>query len=286
MASVVEFMPAGGRAARVDTARLSRDIERRGAVAKLVEREIIPRLLDVHRPAPAHDDEATPALAMGEATSFARLSCEDDAARFFDHLEQLLSRGIAPETLFVELFAPAARVLGTWWEEDERDFTEVTIGLWRLQEAVRLVAERVPPRCWPGPGARRGLFAAMPGDQHGFGAMLVNETFLRAGWETELAIGENASALLARVARGAFDIVGLSLSSDAQLTKLPSLIQSLRAVSRAPNLRIMVGGRIFVAEPALATQLGADGTAADAQAALTLADDLIGQAAERYASLA
>lgn len=289
MASVVEFAPSGGRAARIDAARISRDIDRRGAVALLVEREIIPRLLEVRRPArelatPQFDDERPPAIGTSEVAAFARLSCEDEADPFFDHLDALLARGIAPETLFVELFAPAARILGSWWDDDERDFTEVAIGLWRLQEAVRVVGERVPPRCWPGPGARRALFAAVPGSLHGFGAMLVSETFARAGWETDLAIGEDTSALLSRVARGAFAIVGLSLSCDSQLTTLPSLIQSLRAVSRVPTLRIMLGGRIFVEEPGLAKQLGADGTAADPEAALRLADELVGQVAERRAS--
>lgn len=286
MASVVEFAPTRGRSTSVQTARLSRDIDRRGAVARLVEREIIPRLLEARVTVALVDTEKRQAISADDVATTARLACAEDSGLFFDYVEKLLAKGFGPDTLFVDLFPSAARLLGGWWDDDERDFTEVTIGLWRLQEAVRFVADRVPPRCWPGPGARRALFAAMPDDPHGFGAILVSESFARAGWDTDLAIGEDVSALLARVARGSFDIVGLSVSSDGQLSKLASLIQSLRAVSRAQGLRIMVGGGIFVADPALARQLGADGTAADAEAALALADELVGQATERYASRA
>lgn len=40
----------------------------------------------------------------------------------------------------------------------------------------------------------------------------------------------------------------------------------------------MVGGRIFTQDPALAVQVGADGTAADAKVAVKVAEGLVGKA--------
>ena len=64
-------------------------------------------------------------------------------------------------------------------------------------------------------------------------------------------------------------------SGDGHLAALASIIVGLRNVSRNPRVCVMVGGRIFTADPALATTVGADGTARDARLALRLAGDLV-----------
>ena len=60
----------------------------------------------------------------------------------------------------VDLLAPAARLLGEYWEDDRCDFVDVTMGLWRLQEVVHEIAARAPAD--RAAGGRRALARCSP----------------------------------------------------------------------------------------------------------------------------
>lgn len=244
----------------------------------LVEREIIPRLVMAHSSdaliearSRVDADHITPE----EAAYFAPLAIDQGACALLDHVEVFLDRGVSVDTIFVELLAPAARHLGVMWEEDDADFVAVTMGLWRLQEIVRELSARVPVRGTGGDAPMRALFTVMPGEQHSFGTVMVEDVFRRAGWATQLITECDTSQLLAKVAGEQFDLIGLTVTGDCHCETVPSVITGLRSVSRNPHVVIMVGGRIFNEEPDLATQLGADATACDATQALDVARSLV-----------
>ncbi len=253
------------------------------SVAGLIEGEIIPRLMAAHGAGRLQTDEpagqsapaAGAAIVDADIMAFAPLALEVDAYSLIDHVERLLARGVSIDGILVDLLAPAARELGIWWEEDRCDFVDVTMGLWRLQEVVRELSGRLSIDHGIG-DAHRVLFAALPGDQHSFGTVIVEEMFRRDGWDTEVALDPDTPELLEKVSRGWYDMVGLTVSCDCHIAPLPSVITALRSVSRNPQLRVMVGGRVFLQDPMLARRVGADGTAADARLALRTAAALVG----------
>ena len=175
----------------------------------------------------------------------------------------------------VDLLAPTARLLGEYWEDDRCDFVDVTMGLWRLQEVVHEIAARAPADRLHAAGGYRALFASMPGDQHNFGTVVVDELFRRDGWVTDRLSEAQTPDLLKRVGDDWFDMVGLTISCDNHIAELTSIIVALRNVSRNPRVCIMVGGRIFTANPERAVHVGADGTAPDGKLALKVAADLV-----------
>jgi methanogenic corrinoid protein MtbC1 len=242
-------------------------------LSTLIENEIIPRLMVAHavRPHDVVEGSAPP----GDIESLARLALHVDADALLSHVDSIVARRVAVDTIMVDLIAPAARLLGTYWEEDRYNFVDVTMGLWRLQEVVREIAARVPADRRMATGGRRVLFAAVPGDQHTFGAVMIDEVFRHNGWLTDLLVDCETSQILRRVSSEWFDLVGLTVSCDCHIATLPSIISALRNVSRNPGLSIMVGGRVFAIDPDLATQVGADGTARDAKLALKVAADLV-----------
>lgn len=270
------------------------------SLATLVEGEIIPRLMVAHASpedgvarlsdgafatatltdrvaaVPAVAVPAGAVIAAGEAAALAPLALRIDADALLDHVDRILRRGVSIETMLVDLLAPAARQLGLWWEEDRCDFVEVTMGLWRLQEVVHEISARLPSGRAPRPGERRrALFAAMPGEQHSLGTVMVGELFGREGWAADVLPDPSMAELLARVAERAFDLIGLTVSSECNIARVPSAILALRSVSRNPRLTVMVGGQVFVERPELAADVGADGTAADARVALATAAELV-----------
>jgi MerR family transcriptional regulator, light-induced transcriptional regulator len=253
------------------------------AFAALVESEIIPRLMIAHgRDGDDHNSRsvvaprAEPVVGYHEAKAFAPLAITMDARELLDHVEVFVGRGVSIDTIFVELLAPAARHLGEMWDEDEADFVAVTMGLWRLQEVVRELSSRVPVRGSAGQDhVRTALFAVMPGDDHSFGTVIVEDVFRRAGWATDLMTDTSTSTLLAMVARNSYDLIGLTVSGTVCADDAPSLINAVRSVSRNPFVGIMVGGSLFNVAPQLATDIGADATAPDALKALEVASELV-----------
>lgn len=247
------------------------------SLSMLIESEIIPRLMVAHAPAapaaaPSRCDQV---IDAAEIEAFAPLVMHVEADELLAHIESILARGVAFDTVMVDLLAPTARLLGELWDEDLCDFVDVTMGLWRLQEVVHEMAVRLPAERMQAAGGRRALFASMPGDQHNFGTVVVDELFRRDGWLTDRISNAETADLLKRVAGDWFDMIGLTISCDCHIANLASIIAALRNVSRNPRVCVMVGGRIFSANPDLAEQVGADGTARDAKVALQIAVELV-----------
>jgi methanogenic corrinoid protein MtbC1 len=115
----------------------------------------------------------------------------------------------------------------------------------------------------------------MPGNQHNFGTVVMDELFRREGWITERMTDAETSDLLRGVRRDWFDLIGLTVSCDCHIEQVASLIVALRNVSRNSGVCIMVGGPVFSKDPDLAAKIGADGTAADAKLALKVALALV-----------
>jgi MerR family transcriptional regulator, light-induced transcriptional regulator len=248
-------------------ARLDHDpsLERDTSLSKLIENEIIPRLMMVH----AGDARIHSAsdIDLGEVTALVELVLEVEADALLASVEAVLARGVGVDTIMVDLLAPAARL--------RCDFIEVTMGLWRLHEVVREIAARAPAERLLAAGGHRALFAAMPGNQHTFGTVVIDELFRREGWITERLIGAETSDLLKSVRRDWFDLIGLTVSCERHIEQASSIIVALRNVSRNSGVCIMVGGPVFCKNPDLAAKIGADGTAADARLALKVAGDLV-----------
>jgi methanogenic corrinoid protein MtbC1 len=257
------------------------------ALARVIETDIIPRLLLAHRELPARAP-AIAALPSGDvpagfADQFAAATLTEEAGPLLARVEKLMAGGVTVETVYLHLLAPAARRLGTWWDEDACDFVDVTMGLWRLQEIVHALSALIPGVA-PAQGAdRRALFAPAPGEQHGLGAIMVEEFFRRAGWQTWSAPALDEAELVALAAGRPFEIIGLTVSVERHLGTLGRTIAAVRSAARNPGVQIIVGGRVFTENPALAREVGADGTASDGKLAVVLAETLLTQ---RQASLA
>ena len=79
-----------------------------------------------------------------------------------------------------------------------------------------------------------------------------------------------------------FAVIGLTAGSDGQLEELQSIIVQIRNESKNQSIGVMVGGPMFTANPALATELGADATASNAPAAVLAAQKLFDLAVPKW----
>lgn len=253
---------------------------RRARLLRLVSAQIIPRLADLHRGVTGADVEPA---GEAEVHRLADLVLCDELEPAIAFITALRERGLSIETLFVDLLEPTARYLGQLWDDDACDFIDVTLGVGRLQHLLAIfnATHDLPAMN----EKRQVLMTTLPGEEHGFGAAMV-ERFLRAGrWtvlsEPAAAIGQTA----ATVERQWFAVVGFTVSCDRSLDALAETIRSVRLRSCNPAIGIMVGGPVFSADPALAVRLGADATATNAPAAVVLAQKLFDRGAKTGWSL-
>ncbi len=244
-----------------------------GALGSLIEGEIIPRLLLAHATiARGSLSEGSGMLLPEEVERFGSLPLTLEADELLVCVEQYLARGVSVESILLDLLAPSARALGRLWDEDACDFLDVTMGLWRLQEVMRTIAvgaSTFTRACGSAPSA---LFSPMPGEQHSFGSLLIEQVFDRAGWQTEMLIEPLRSDLMEVVAARPYDLVGLTISCDCDQAVLGELIAGIRAASKGNKVQVFIGGRSVNDRPGIAEACGADGTAADARSALALAE--------------
>jgi methanogenic corrinoid protein MtbC1 len=252
------------------------------ALADVIEAQIVPRLAllqgglrlrDGFEPASAGAVAGTglPALEL-----FAQRLLDGEDAALEKDVDRAVADSAAFRTALLELFAPAARLLGVWWEQDRIGFTDVTLALGRLQRLLHFATDRLKTRI-PRPFGemRSAYFAAAPGEQHTLGLAMLAEVFQLAGWQTTVDLDAGASVILETVAQQPFDVIGFSASRAAQLDGLRHLIGEVRAVARRRRVPVMVGGAVFLDNETLAAAIGADCTARDAHGALRWAEHTV-----------
>jgi methanogenic corrinoid protein MtbC1 len=105
---------------------------------------------------------------------------------------------------------------------------------------------------------------------------MVSEFFRKEGWQVWMELGPAESDLLTTIADEWFDLIGLSIGSDAELDDLSGLIGRIREASNNPSVFVMIGGAAIYGRTDLSSNhFGADAFAADAASAVELARELL-----------
>lgn len=256
---------------------------RADALARAIEYEIIPRLMRAHRQSPdcsLPNGVGSPQVSQEEIDTFTSMVIEPTESVVQAQIDYMRRRGISVEDLYLKLLTPVARRLGELWEQDLCSFSDVTIGLGRLQQVLRNLGHS----CGDGMDRQaKGLsilLAPCPGEQHSFGLAMVGEFFRRAGWQVKGGVATIDAVAL--VSSENFDVIGLSLGTDVLRAEMAKCIQEVRAASRNPGLLVLVGGPAFLANPGLVSELRADAMAADGKEAPHIVESLLDERRVRH----
>jgi methanogenic corrinoid protein MtbC1 len=222
-----------------------------------VQQSVLPHLIRLHATAPTLLDPL-------EIDALARRAATGDPKRLGREIASMLEGGAAPNAVCLEVLAPAARILGELWEQDEYDFVTVTIGMLALQRAlVRLVPIARTIERARNVRVLSILMVPVPGEQHQFGLLMAGGIFRRAGWAVTSGLSPEIDALRRMVETKHYDALGFSASCERHAEMLARSIDAVRRASCNAELRIVVGGPLCAADPAIASQLGADMIATD-----------------------
>jgi MerR family transcriptional regulator, light-induced transcriptional regulator len=241
----------------------------RGAsLGRSLELELIPRLLEAaqSKEEVADDPMATPAMSIGPADvdAFVKACLSQDEAQSSAHIDRLIDAGATLERICLDLLTPAARTLGVMWEEDTADFLEVTLGLGRMQRAVRDLGRRIGVHTPMSADAGQAFLCGMPDEQHSLGLAMVAEFFVADGWGVTVGPPLGIDDVEHEVSAHWYDVVGLSAALKERLPRIAEVIRKIRHASLNAEVAVLVGGQAFLDNPELVGRVGADASAPDA----------------------
>lgn len=239
-----------------------------------IEAALVPRLL-LSRPPVVSAGPVSAPLDEAEVREFVAIVLDEDDANVLGYAVRLQARGISVESIYLDLLAPAARVLGEMWSDDVCGFAEVTIAVSRLQLVLRDLSQTFVRDRADAALVGRVLLACTPGEQHSLGLFMVAEFFIRDGWGVHVGPPLSEEGLLAQARASWYDVIGFSVACDGRLDHLKREISRMRKASLNPRVLVMVGGRAFNEQPDLLARVGADASAANAELAPEVARQLL-----------
>jgi methanogenic corrinoid protein MtbC1 len=248
------------------------------SILSIVESQIIPGLLNSERIRRPHlslvsSSHAKP--SQQEIEVFIDLCVSESSKDAQSFVDDFLDAGLSTEDVFLNLIAPAARNLGSEWDDDRMDFSQVNLGLVRLHSIANEIRFTSKSDQFAKAKARRVMIASAPGSMHMLGTTIVADFFRKEDWQVVVAISSSANELIQTVSNEWFDVLGLSLSIDQQLTGLADLIDQFKNLSLNPRMVVMLGGPIFSAKKLDANDFGANGICDNAKHAVSLAVSLL-----------
>lgn len=224
--------------------------ERKGDGLSALARTVVARLI-------AREDLVVRTPDAEIVAALARAVAASDYSQF-ESLRPELRRARITETELVDSYFPAvARFLGCEWAEDRAAFTDVTMGLARMQAILRQVG-----RDWASNGMARAdgltvLIVLPVGEQHSFGMMVLAGQLRRQGISVQMQIGARPEELRTLVAQCAFDCAMISVACEAKLELCRKVVNALKDGSDG-RLWVAVGGVVLSRPVDVRAATGAD----------------------------
>jgi methanogenic corrinoid protein MtbC1 len=255
-----------------------RPIDATEALASVVVRDIVPRLLIDHRsrPATSHDRSRPAPFTAREETAFTKAVLAEPIETLRTTIDDYLLDGITAEQILLQLMTPVARRLGALWEADAIDLVDVTIGVQNMQVLVRHLQEREgesqvwrPRRRSQSRGAQTNAILLLPApeEDHAFGLVVLGDVLRRRGFDVFGGLPVSRREMMTLVEARHYAVIGFSISCERHVLSLTRFITRVRTAVRATGTHILVGGQLVNKSPGLERRVGADQAFSDAVAA-------------------
>lgn len=254
-------------------------------LSRTVEVEIIPRLVMAHGNG-VHTPPSNISASDRRASSFAELMLGAESHRATELIQSYRSRGTSLETIYLDLMVPAAHHLRHLWMNDEWDFADVTLALWRMQQLLRDFSPAFCADAGVKSAGLRALLTSGPGEKNDithmmFGLVLAGEFFRRDGWDTWIEPDPAGAAFIETIRTQWFDVVEFFASNDKKLDDLATNIRMIRRESSNRNIGVMVCGPAFTERPELVLLVGGDAVVSDFSQEALQAQNVVNLLTER-----
>ena len=194
----------------------------------------------------------------------------DDAA-VKNLVRKALDEKVKPEQILESGLIPGMAEVGRLFSRKEYFVPEILVAAEAFYAGFNLIDSLLKKTT----GRRREkvIIAVVEGDIHDIGKNIVKVMVEAAGYRV-LDLGKDVSTakLLESAAREKPSILCLSSLMTTTMVRMPEIINRLGEMNLRDKIKVIIGGAPVTEE--YADQIGADGYAADAAAAVRLIDDL------------
>ena len=223
--------------------------------------EVIPSFFDELHPLVALARQYLDMLLRGERSAAGRLILD------------AVSDHISVQDIYLRVFQPSQQELGRLWQ-----INQLSVAQEHYCTAVtQLIMSQLYANIFTTNRNGHCLVAAcVGGELHEIGLRMVTDFFEMEGWDTYY-LGSNtpASGIVQALVERKADILAISATMTFHVKLVADLIKQVRTVDTGWRIKILTGGYPFNIEPKLWQQVGADGTAPDAQECIAVANTLM-----------
>lgn len=183
-----------------------------------------------------------------------------------------LDKGLPAGEILQHGLIAAMGEVGSLFECGEYFVPEMLVAARAMQGALHilrphLVAADVQP-------LGKVVLCTVAGDMHDIGKNLVGMMLEGAGFEVvDLGVDVKAEQMVEAIQQNQPDLIGLSALLTTTMPQMVSVIEALKSAGLRDSVKVMVGGAPLTQD--FADNIGADGFAADASQAATLAKRLM-----------
>lgn len=209
---------------------------------------------------------------------------DGDSAAAAQATHAALTQGIDPLAVLNEGLMAGAAIVGQKFESGEYFLPELMRAGRALKAAMAELDPALKARYAADPAlSQHGgtvVIATVQTDIHDIGKNMVSSTLTASGFTVhDLGVDVPLKTILAKAQEVNADIIACSALLTTSLPMMRDLIRLLEASGERSRFKVIVGGAAVT--PAFAREIGADGTAENAMAAVELARRLIRETADR-----
>ncbi|MFC1908082.1 B12-binding domain-containing protein [Chloroflexota bacterium] len=196
---------------------------------------------------------------------------EDEAVRL---AKMALEEGVEPAEAINEGFTRGIQAIGGSFGREEIFLPELVMAAQAMSAATSILGEAIKKSGGKVAYLATGIAGTVQGDIHDIGIRLVTTLLIANGFDiTFLGTDITPSLLLEKAKELKPDLILLSALLTTTMTNQKEVIDSLKEAGIRGNVKVLVGGAPVSQD--WADQIGADGYAEDASAAVEVAKKLV-----------
>ena len=188
-----------------------------------------------------------------------------------DGVKAALADNVPADTILNEALIPAMGEVGRLFEAQEYYVPEMLISAKAMQGGLAILQPLLTQSGTQ--SARRIVFGTVKGDLHDIGKNLVIMMLEGAGFKvTDLGVDVHPDRFV-QAAKDGTELIGMSAMLTTTMPNMKVTIEALKEAGVRDSVKVMIGGAPLT--QAYAEQIGADGYAQDASAAVRKAKELL-----------
>jgi corrinoid protein of di/trimethylamine methyltransferase len=191
-----------------------------------------------------------------------------------DLAKKALESGVEPLKAIQEGFTPGMQVVGKGFEDGSLFLPDMMLAAEAMKAGIAVLEAAMPADKAAENHLGKVVVATVQGDVHDIGKNILRILLSTAGFEViDLGRDVKVATIINEAEDEEVDIIGVSALMTTTMMYMKELIEELSEAGLRDRFKVMVGGAPVT--PEWAREIGADGYAKDAFAAIAVAKDLV-----------